>query len=70
MKLVGNLYLQQTIGKLVKDIYAGKKSAEVDPSKIEKGEDVKKNFKYLSKTIEKFTKAVSYPIIIISLLYR
>ena len=58
MKLVGGTYLQSTIGKFIKDMYTYKKSCEVDPSKIEKGEDVKVNFKNLLGKISEVTKLI------------
>lgn len=58
MKLVGKSYLETTLGKLIKDVYENKKSVEVDPAKIEKGEDVKANFKRLLKFVKDTTQSI------------
>ncbi|KAF2069743.1 hypothetical protein CYY_008934 [Polysphondylium violaceum] len=58
MKLVGIPYLSQTIGPLIKKIYSSKKSCEIDPTKLEKGEDIKKNCKNLLSWVKKVTAAI------------
>lgn len=45
MKLVGLQYLHETIGGVIKEIITSKKSIEVDPTRLDKGEDIKKNWK-------------------------
>ncbi|KAK5582968.1 hypothetical protein RB653_004558 [Dictyostelium firmibasis] len=58
MKLIGIPYLSQTIGPLIKKIYSSKKSCEIDPTKLEKGEDIKKNCKNLLSWVKKMTTAI------------
>jgi len=58
MKLVGIPYLSHTIGPLIKKIYSSKKSCEIDPTKLEKGEDIKKNCKNLLSWVKKVTAAI------------
>ena len=58
MKLVGSAYLQGTLGKFVTEMYKLKKSCETDPSKVEKGDDVKSNFKQLLKKVQEATHAI------------
>ncbi|EGC28522.1 hypothetical protein DICPUDRAFT_160044 [Dictyostelium purpureum] len=58
MKLIGIPYLAQTIGPLIKKIYSSKKSCEIDPTKLEKGEDIKKNCKNLLSWVKKMTNAI------------
>eukprot|EP01132_Coremiostelium_polycephalum_P005419 gene5419-6758_t len=58
MKLIGISYLSQTIGPLIKKIYSSKKSCEIDPTKLEKGEDIKKNCKNLMSWVKKMTTAI------------
>jgi len=50
MKLTSLQYLHDTVGELVKGIVTSKKSMEVDPTRLEKGDDLKKNWK-LAKTV-------------------
>jgi len=47
MKLIGGNFLRKTIGKKVREIIASKRSCEVDPTKLEKGENIEENQKHL-----------------------
>ncbi|OUM56119.1 hypothetical protein PIROE2DRAFT_19426, partial [Piromyces sp. E2] len=47
MKMIGHQYLENTIGRIINQIYLSKDSCEVDPTKIEKNEDIKKHWKKL-----------------------
>ncbi|KYR02117.1 RasGTPase-activating protein [Tieghemostelium lacteum] len=58
MKLIGLPYLTATIGPHIKKIYSSKKSCEIDPTKIEKGEDIKKNGKNLLAWVKKITHSI------------
>eukprot|EP01133_Synstelium_polycarpum_P005253 gene5253-6079_t len=58
MKLVGLPYLSATIGPLIRKIYTSKKSCEIDPTKLDKGEDIKKNAKTLVGWVKKMTAAI------------
>ncbi|EGG23380.1 RasGTPase-activating protein [Cavenderia fasciculata] len=58
MKLIGLPYLANTIGPLIKKIYVSKKSCEIDPTKLEKGEDAKKNAKNLLSWVKKMVSAI------------
>ena len=40
-------YLSDTIGPVIREIMISKKSAEVDPTRLEKNDDIKKNWKVL-----------------------
>lgn len=51
MKLIGTHYLYQTLGAKVREITEHKKSCEVDPSKLEKGEHIDKNIKQLKEYV-------------------
>ncbi|GAM25578.1 hypothetical protein SAMD00019534_087530 [Acytostelium subglobosum LB1] len=58
MKLIGLPYLASTIGPLIKKIYVSKKSCEIDPTKLEKGEDIKKNCRNLLSFVKKMASAI------------
>jgi len=58
MKFIGMPCLKVTLQTLIKKMYFSKKSCEVDPSKLEKGEDPKKNLKNLLKWTDKISKAI------------
>jgi len=47
MKMVGHQYLENTIGRIINQIYLSKDSCEVDPTKVEKNDDIKKHWKKL-----------------------
>jgi hypothetical protein len=51
MRLVAFRYLQEVVHETVDELYETKKSVEVDPNRMEKGEDPKKNLKYLMKIL-------------------
>lgn len=51
MKLVAHDYLYDIIYPTVKAMYKDKRSLEIDPHKADKGEDVKKNDKFLIDTL-------------------
>jgi hypothetical protein len=54
MKLVGFRYLQSVASDTVDELYSEtKKSCEVDPMKLDKGDDPKKNFKFLQKILQR-----------------
>ena len=48
LKLVGLPYLHQTLQDVVKEVYATKKACEVDPTRLEKTDDIEKNFANLT----------------------
>lgn len=54
MKICGHRYLQHCVQETIDGIYkdGGKKSFELDPSKLDKTDDPKKNWKFLSKTLD------------------
>lgn len=54
MKICGHRYLQYCVQETIDGIYkdGGKKSFEIDPSKLDKTDDPKKNWKLLSKTLD------------------
>ena len=54
MKMVGFEYLQETLTPLVSEVLSDEEGCEVDPTKIEKGEDIKKNQKRLITFTQKF----------------
>ena len=58
MKLVALPYLQDTLGDLVKEIYVTKKPYEVDPTRLEKTDDLAKNFKNLRDFVQEFCDAI------------
>ncbi|GAM22712.1 hypothetical protein SAMD00019534_058870, partial [Acytostelium subglobosum LB1] len=58
MKLIGLKYLAGTVGPLVKKIVKANKSCEIDPTKMAKGEDVKKNGKTLLKYVREMSRAI------------
>jgi len=58
MKLVGSRYLNNTLRRQVQNIYAIKESCEVDPSKIDKSEDMKKHWKKLLSYVNSFWEAI------------
>ena len=58
MKLVGLPYLHNTLEDLVKEIYNTKKLCEVDPTRLEKTDDVQKNFLNLQNYVQEFCDAI------------
>ncbi|ORX55529.1 hypothetical protein BCR36DRAFT_188243, partial [Piromyces finnis] len=58
MKLIGNRYLNNTLKRQVQNVYATKESCEVDPSKIDKSEDIKKHWKKLLGYVNNFWDAI------------
>jgi hypothetical protein len=58
MKLIGSSYLHQVLKEHVAAISEDKKSCEVDPSKVEKGENVGHNMTHLRETAEKITEDI------------
>ena len=47
LKLIGLEYLHSVLENIIKDIYSSKKSCELDPTRLEKTEDIQKNLLYL-----------------------
>jgi len=47
MKMIGYQYLNNTIGRIINQVYLSKDSCEVDPTKVEKNDDIKKHWKKL-----------------------
>jgi hypothetical protein len=43
---------------IIKHIYLTKKSAELDPNKTEKNDDLRKNFNYLHATVDALVKKI------------
>lgn len=58
MKLVGTPYLNHVLRALIKKLYASSKTCEVDPTKLEKGEDLKQNWKNLMNWVNLYTEAI------------
>jgi hypothetical protein len=54
MKMCGYSFLYDVVHPTVEQIYNEKKGLEIDPSKLDKGEDPKKNFKRLVTVLEEF----------------
>lgn len=54
MKICGHRYLKYCVQETIDTIYkdGGKKSLEIDPLKLDKAEDPRKNWKYLSKLLD------------------
>jgi len=52
MKLAGRQYLLDNIKPFVKEYYKDKRSLEIDPLKVEKNEDAKKNLKILKNCLD------------------
>eukprot|EP00026_Physarum_polycephalum_P003107 Phypoly_transcript_03116.p1 GENE.Phypoly_transcript_03116~~Phypoly_transcript_03116.p1 ORF type:complete len:809 (+),score=167.07 Phypoly_transcript_03116:160-2427(+) len=58
MKLVGMPYLSFMLKGLIKKLYASSRSCEVDPSKLDKSEDLKQNWKNLLYWVNLFTDSI------------
>ena len=58
MKMIGFPYLHKTLQHLIRPIFALKKAVELDPSKIEKGEDPARNAKVLIEYIDSFLSSI------------
>ena len=58
MKLIGLGYLQNTLAEHVKEIYNTKKLCEVDPTRLEKTDDLQKNFANLQGYVNDFCVAI------------
>lgn len=58
MKLAGMPYLKKTLQKLITDVFTQKKPCEVDPTRLEKTDDISKNFANLLSYCEDFTSAI------------
>ena len=54
MKMVGFDYLHETMAPLIDEVLKDKESCEVDPTRLSKGEDIKKNQKRLVAYTKKF----------------
>eukprot|EP01113_Clastostelium_recurvatum_P025056 TRINITY_DN3006_c0_g1_i6.p1 TRINITY_DN3006_c0_g1~~TRINITY_DN3006_c0_g1_i6.p1 ORF type:complete len:885 (+),score=212.06 TRINITY_DN3006_c0_g1_i6:157-2655(+) len=52
MKLVGSTYLSYVLGPFVSQVYAQKKSCEVDPTQLEPGEEAEKNVARLMQLVQ------------------
>jgi len=58
MKLTAMPYLQKVLAPVVKEIISFKKSCELDPTRLEKGEDLNKNLKNLISLCELAVNAI------------
>ncbi|ORX82729.1 hypothetical protein BCR32DRAFT_292449 [Anaeromyces robustus] len=58
MKLIGSRYLNNTLRRQVQNVYNYKESCEVDPSKTDKSEDIKKHWKKLLIYVNSFWEAI------------
>ena len=58
MKQVASDYLKKILGDSIREIVKKKPTCEVDPCKLEKGEDLKKNFKNLMEYATKIMTAI------------
>eukprot|EP01102_Stenamoeba_stenopodia_P013519 TRINITY_DN439_c0_g1_i1.p1 TRINITY_DN439_c0_g1~~TRINITY_DN439_c0_g1_i1.p1 ORF type:complete len:781 (+),score=191.31 TRINITY_DN439_c0_g1_i1:58-2400(+) len=58
MKLIGLDYLRETLQPVISSIYDCKSNFEVDPTKIEKGQDVSKNFITLETKASELLEAI------------
>jgi len=58
MKLTALGYLQSTLGEHIKEIITSKKSLEVDPTRLEKTDDVKKHWKQAKATVTLIVEAI------------
>mmetsp|Transcript_9249 Transcript_9249/g.38033 ORF Transcript_9249/g.38033 Transcript_9249/m.38033 type:complete len:913 (+) Transcript_9249:141-2879(+) len=58
MKLAAMPYLKKTLQKLITDVFTQKKPCEVDPTRLEKTDDIAKNFANLLAYCEEFTSAI------------
>eukprot|EP00027_Filamoeba_sp_ATCC50430_P007526 CAMPEP_0168558086 /NCGR_PEP_ID=MMETSP0413-20121227/9777_1 /TAXON_ID=136452 /ORGANISM="Filamoeba nolandi, Strain NC-AS-23-1" /LENGTH=757 /DNA_ID=CAMNT_0008589173 /DNA_START=81 /DNA_END=2354 /DNA_ORIENTATION=+ len=59
MKFVGLPYLHSTLRPLIKKLFLSKSSCEIDPSRLEKPEDLKKNQKKLLSWVTKIFQAIN-----------
>ena len=58
MKLIGHPYLLQTLGPMIEEIYRSKKQCEVDPSRLEKTDDLQKNLATLTAYVDEAATAI------------
>jgi hypothetical protein len=58
MKLVGSRYLNNTLRRQIQNVYNLKESCEVDPTKIDKSEDIKKHWKKLLAFVNSFWESI------------
>lgn len=58
MKFVGMPYLHSTLRPLIKKLYLSKSSCEIDPSRLDKPEELKKNQKKLLGWVNKIFQAI------------
>lgn len=58
MKTSGFEYLRATLGNLIREIITSKKSCEVDPTRLTKGEELEKNWKNLESYVMSAINAV------------
>jgi hypothetical protein len=58
MRLVGKKYLSKLMTPIISSIYNSKTTYEVDPSKLEKGQDIKKNLSNLLAKVEEVTQRI------------
>ncbi|KAG4089366.1 hypothetical protein H8356DRAFT_1719349 [Neocallimastix lanati (nom. inval.)] len=58
MKTIGHQYLENTIGHVINQVYSSKDSCEVDPTKVEKNDDIKKHWKKLLEYVCKIWDAI------------
>ena len=63
MKMVGLDYLEFVLGDLITDVMNDKESCEVDPSRLSRGEDLKKNQKrlinYCKAFLDRITESIN-----------
>ena len=58
MKLIGLPFLHKTLANIIEEIYLSKKPCEVDPTRLEKTDDIKKNFANLVGCVEEVSSAI------------
>eukprot|EP01113_Clastostelium_recurvatum_P048527 TRINITY_DN8863_c0_g1_i1.p1 TRINITY_DN8863_c0_g1~~TRINITY_DN8863_c0_g1_i1.p1 ORF type:complete len:699 (-),score=153.32 TRINITY_DN8863_c0_g1_i1:51-2147(-) len=58
MKLMGMPYLHHVLGDPIKRLYYSQKSCEVDPGKLTKGEDLKRNWRTLFGWVEEISQRI------------
>lgn len=58
MKLIAMQYLHDTLGDAIKSLINDKKACEVDPTRLDKNDDIKKNWKHLKAVVTTFVDAI------------
>jgi len=59
MKMVGTKYLQNTLKNLVMTVYKDSQSCEVDPTRVEKADEMKRNWKRLMNYVTLFWETIA-----------